>query len=300
MTTLAIPEAVRGWLLSVFRGCNERITLKLCNQPNASEQTFDLTWMEHLSQFASPVTLGDWTAKIDTHYLGGLRQFYGWEIADIGVLLFVKIGGKIARSKVALLQSKRLYPTNMKVSEETKADYQIGIARLADAEDLSQSISKTSDFKFSRDSRYGAIIPGSQQVEMIDEYQKQNDLRVYYQLYNPWQVPFVQRLPLTQYAKPVGEMALGVRILPADSLHKLLKKDSASRPKLKDIEGAPDIPMSLGWPLETFIAEELLDCREGNVFSSVNEARIQNFFYRRTGAISSAIAITIESPAAAG
>jgi len=252
--------------------------------------------MEHLSEYASPVTLGDWTARIDTHYLGGLRQFYGWEIADIGVLLFVKIGGVMARSKVALLQSKRLYPTNMKVTEETRSDYEIGIARLADAEDLSQSISTPIEFSFTEDSRYGAIVPGSRQVAMIDRYQTENDLRVYYQLYNPWQVPFAQRLPLTQYMMPVGELALGVRILPADSLHQILKKDSEDRPRLKDIDGATDVPMSLGWPLEVFIADELLGCRQGNVFTSFNEARIQNFFYRRSGAISAAIAITIEGP----
>jgi hypothetical protein len=297
MAALTIPSAVRSWLHDVFRGCNERITAKLCNQPNAPEQTFDLTWIEYLSQFASPVVLGEWIAKIETHYLGGLRQFYGWEVADIGVLLFVKLGGVVSRKKVALLQSKRLYPTNMRVTEETRADYEIGLARLADAEDLDQSISAPTEFKFTHNSKYGAIVPGSKQVAMIETYQTENKLKVYYQLYNPWHVPFTQRLPLTQYAAPVDDLKLGVRIVPAASVHKILGGNKASRPRLKELDGAEGVPMNWGWPLEVFISDQLLDCREGDAFGSVNDARIQNLFYRRTGPISAAVAITIEGPA---
>lgn len=40
-----------------------------------------------------------------------MRHFYGWEIADIGLLLFAKKAGAVVSKKVALLQSKRLYPS---------------------------------------------------------------------------------------------------------------------------------------------------------------------------------------------
>jgi len=53
-----IPADVTEWIRKVFRECNERITEKLSNNPNLPEESLDLTWIEHLSQYASPVTLG--------------------------------------------------------------------------------------------------------------------------------------------------------------------------------------------------------------------------------------------------
>ena len=48
--------------------------------------------------------------RADVHFLGGLRHFYNWEIADIGVLIFAKKAGTVVANTVAVLQSKRLYP----------------------------------------------------------------------------------------------------------------------------------------------------------------------------------------------
>ncbi len=192
MAKVDVPQDVVEWLKAVFRDCNERITEKLGNNPNAPEESLDLTWIEHLSRYSSPVTLASsWSVKIEAHYLGGLRQFYRWEIADIGVLLFTRSGGQIERSKVALLQSKRLYPTNMRVTEEGKIDYEIGFARLADPEDLGRAIAVEAEFRFNEGCRYGAIIPFSAQVKAIKEYETKSKLPVYYQLYNPWMLPFV-------------------------------------------------------------------------------------------------------------
>src|SRR5437588_9814624 len=116
-----VPEDVTEWIRTVFRGCNERITEKLSNNPNLPEESLDLTWIEHLSQYASPVTLGSsWTIKIETHYLGGLRHFRNWEIADLGVLMFFRRAGALERSKVALLQSKGLYTSHNTVQEEDR------------------------------------------------------------------------------------------------------------------------------------------------------------------------------------
>jgi hypothetical protein len=293
-----LPNDVRDWLYGVFRQCNQRITGKLSNQPNAPEQSFDMTWIEHLSQYASPVKLASsWTVKVETHYLGGLRHFYGWEIADIGVLLFIKRPGA-SRNKVALLQSKRLYPTNMRVEEESQTDFEVGFARLADQEQLDRSIAAETIFEFTQECRYAAIIPGSDQVSAINRYERDNKLRVYYQLYNPWAVPFTQRIPLNEYSLPSGDLTLGVRIVPAQSIHGLLGSGKGNRPRLSDLEKSEALPMTYGWPLETFIADEFLTCHEGNPFQGLNDPRITNLFYRRSGTISAAIAITIEAPGA--
>src|SRR5947207_5944767 len=168
MADFELPKGVLTWLTGVFTECDRRITQKLHNNPNRPEESLDLTWIEHLSQYASPVTLSSlWTIKIETHYLGGLRHFGNWEIADIGVLMFFRQAGTVKRSKVALLQSKRLYPSNNTVQEEDRIDYEIGFARLADPESLQQSLAVEAEFQFDDSCRYGALAAQSDQVKAI-------------------------------------------------------------------------------------------------------------------------------------
>jgi hypothetical protein len=297
-----IPLDILSWFRALFAECNTRITEKLSLNPNLPEESLDLTWIEFLSHYSTPVTLAsNWLVKIDTHYLGGLRHFYGWEVADIGLLLFIRRQGAIVKSKVALLQSKRLYPTNARVTEEGKTDYMTGFARLADPEDLAQSIAVEAEFRFSEECRYGALIGHSKQVQAIAEYEKQNRLPIYYQLYNPWKLPHVQRVPIPEHVRPEGELELGVRILPSDAVHSVLAKEAKGfRPQLRDFAHHRNGVPKYGWRLENFVADEFLACREGAPFESIREARIQNLFYRRTGPIAAAIAITIEEIAPAG
>ena len=292
-----IPADVTEWIRKVFRECNERITEKLSNNPNLPEESLDLTWIEHLSQYASPVTLSSsWTIKIETLYLGGLRHFRNWEIADIGVLMFFRQAGALKRSKVALLQSKRLYPLNGTVQEEDKIDYEIGFARLADPESLQQAVAVQAEFQFDDGCRYGALMANSDQVKAIADYQKQNETPVYYQFYNPWRIPFTQRIPLSEFKRPAGKLNLGTRVIPAGAVHKLLARYVAGqKPTLAEVKGlCPDAPY--GWALEHFVADLLLGCVEGSIFKDISESRIQNLFYRRSGPISAAIAISIEAP----
>lgn len=57
VTKIDFPRDVTDWLHHVFSECNIRITEKLSNNPNIPEESLDLTWIEHLSQFSSPITL---------------------------------------------------------------------------------------------------------------------------------------------------------------------------------------------------------------------------------------------------
>ncbi len=296
------PRDVFEWVTDVFWQCNMRISEKLTNNPNIPEQSLDLTWVEHFSQFTSPVTLGSsWTVKVETHYLGGLRHYYNWEIADIGVLLFIRRGGRVATSKVALLQSKRLYPTTDRVREEHPSDYETGFARLADPEDLQTPITLEAEFEFNEDCRFGALIAGSTQIRAIAAYQRENNLLVYYQLYNPWSLPIVQRIPLSTYARPSTELTHGVIIVPASRVHEYLRTQvEGHRPTLRELGTICDDAFAYGWPLEVFAGDLFLSCREGSPFETIEDERIQNLFYRRTGAIAAAIAITVEKPADPG
>ncbi len=295
---IKVPQAIITWLRDIFRGCNERITEKLSNNPNAPEESFDLTWIEYLSQYASPKTFSSWTVRIRTHYLGGLRHFGSWEIADIGMLLFFRRGGKIVRSKVALLQSKRLYPSNLTVQEEDRIDYDIGFARLADPEDVRVSLAAETEFSFEENSVYGALTAGSEQVKAIDDFQREKKLSVYYQFYNPWRLPFTQSIPLSTYETPKGNLTLGTRVVPAAAVHTIIgNQPKGSTPKVSDFaDCCGKGEHTYGWCLEFFIADLLLQCKEGSLFKALSEDRIESLFYRRSGPIAAAIAISIELP----
>ncbi|MGH2372014.1 MAG: hypothetical protein ACREOC_14535 [Gemmatimonadales bacterium] len=302
MAELPIPADVLAFVTEVFRHCNQRITEKLSRNPNIPEESLDLTWIEHLSRYSSARVLpSNWTVKIDVHYLGGLRHYFRWEIADVGVLLFIRRGGKIERSKVGLLQSKRLYPTTGTVEEEGKVDYEVGFGRLADPEVLAQSIVVEAEFNFSSECRYGALIAKSEQVKAITDYETTNKVRVYYQFYNPYGLPFVQRVPVSAADGGANEVAVGVRVVPATLVHAFLAKQAKGyRPTFEDLASLVGDKNSGGWPLQHFVAGLFLTCKEGSPFDSVADGRIQNLFYRRSGPIAAAIAIVIEAPEAAG
>jgi len=288
-----------------MRACSHRFTTaatcceKLTNVPNCQEESLDQTWIEHFSRLASPVAVSpSGTVKVETHYLGGLHHFGNWEIADIGVLLFIRRGERVTTSKVALLQSKRLYPTSSQVREEGIIDYRTGFARSADPEDLRMSIAIQAEYEFNEDCRYNALQANSDQVRSISEYERDNSLLVYYQFYNPWSLPFVQRIPLSEYATPSSELTHGVTILPASRIHGLLTgKQSGYRPTVKDLGTISEDAFPCGWPLEHFAGDLFLQCHEGSSFETVNDDAIQNLFYRRSGPISAAIAITVEQVA---
>jgi hypothetical protein len=224
-----------------------------------------------------------------------MRHFRHFEIADIGVLVHLRLGPDRRRSKVALLQSKRLYPSVGSVREETQADYQTGFARLSDPEDLAIPIALEKIFRFTETSRYGAITKDSKQVTLIVDYEKTVGIPVYYHLYNPWMLPLEQRIPLDDSTPPVGEPDLGVRVMPAGTLHTMLASASAAHPSVADLANPGGLPQC-DWRIEDFICDEVLACRHGHQYQSIQENSMWELFNRRSGPIAAAIAITSESP----
>jgi hypothetical protein len=120
-----------GLVRSVFRACNEHVSSMLANMPTTHEATLDLGFVGKAAEFSAPIKFpSEWIVRIDTHFLGGRRHFYSWEVADIGVLIHFRQAGKLLKSKIALLQSKRLYAVEEEYDEDQKVDYEIGFARL--------------------------------------------------------------------------------------------------------------------------------------------------------------------------
>ena len=155
---MRVPTGVIEWVYSVFRDCNNRLSDKISNNPNTQETSLDHTLIEHLSRHASPIVFGnDWTVRIDTHFIGGRRHFYGWEIADIGVLVFFRRNGKIINKKIALLQSKRLYPLSGTVDVESPEDVLIGISTLMPDATQQVLLSNVFQYEFNGKSKYKAL-----------------------------------------------------------------------------------------------------------------------------------------------
>ena len=254
-----------------------------------------MTFVEHFTQFGAPRRFSSgWTVRIDTHSLGGLRHWYRrWEIADIGLLVHYRRGGKLLQSKAAVLQSKRLYPEGLSVAEDTQEDYETGFARLADPEDHRVPLYVESRYRFDEQCRYGALRAHDEQCRAIDQYLKTSKIPVYYQLYNPAVLPYEQVVPLTG-DESIDSFDLATRIVPArDVLDSLAGRPENYTPRLTDLAGEGGA-LNYGWRLEYFVADLLLRCKEGYIFKTLQDENVFNLFNRRGGAISAAVALSLE------
>lgn len=110
---------------------------------------------------------GGWTVYIQTHFLGGRRHFYNWEVADIGLLVIFRDRGKVLRIKVGLLQSKRLYPIGRKQLPDLREKFQIGFATLLKTPEAFRVLASGRTFTFSNDSEYAALTVGDDQEKVI-------------------------------------------------------------------------------------------------------------------------------------
>lgn len=292
------PAEVRQYVRKVFAGANRRLGEKIARVPNCPEPSLDMTLIEHLSQHAGPyVVAPGWAVRIDVHFLGGLRHFYRWEIADIGLLVFAKRSGSLLAQKIALLQSKRLYPNQHGVIEETLEDYYIGFGRLLPDWSKEPALSRPHTFSFSEKSAYKALQVRDDQYGAIESYESEGQIPVHYLMYNPWTVPTSYHSPVTASPTLGPKANGGARVMPAAKLRAALAgKPDGYSPTFADVRTciSSATTHAYGWRLEHFVADQLLGCRQGRLFEDVNEEDIFRLFNRRSGPIAAAVAITVE------
>lgn len=295
-----IPGDVQDWLRSVFRNCNLQATSKLDRNPFAYEEHLDISLIEILQQESAPVKFpSNWTVQINTHFLGKTRMWGNFEVADIGLLVIFRSGNKFVRSKVALLQSKRLYPKQVEPESETETRerYRHGFGSLFDSDSDFSSLVEERLITFDRSSRYKALQGNSEQRRVIDEYQQSSEIPVYYLLYNPSKLPHSAKVPVS-VEHPLLDCDLGVRIIPAKNTHAILDSVSGS-PAFSDLENLPP-PFGSndtgGWRLEKFVVDLLLQCKVGRITDIRNDEGLYRVFYRRSGPIAAALSVTIDAP----
>jgi hypothetical protein len=245
--------------------------------------------------------------QIESHWLGGRRMWRRWEIADIAIFIILRRSGHLDSRKVALLQTKRLYSREIPVVGLSRADYVIGIGRIADRTDPSFPLSRPRSFTFDMNCRYDALRHGQSpdpedepQPERIDHYTANSGIPVYYGFYNPPELPVVSTYPHNSNVLAPTQNIIGNRIQPAQAVHTVLAGlTTGSAPTVSELTASSQFddkdPMSrLGWRLENFIADEVLRCREGKLFTDQSDRNLNRLLYERSAPLASAISITID------
>jgi hypothetical protein len=305
-----IPSDVLDWLRRVFAECNDAVTRRIAAMPTTHETSLDMTLIESVSATPTPVvTNSGWSVALQTHYLGGGRHFAydemfprRWEIADIGILVMFRRGGKLLRTKIALLQSKRLYPHEIEWDEDSPLDYLIGFARLQTADDDWASISSTRRFTFTAQSQYKALRMGDNQFIAMAAYEAQQRVQLHYLLYNPPRLGFSREIPSPMGDNLAEDNEFGCRVLPLRSMHPALAVLQVGQaPSVANLPPPSSLPYGRidglpGWRLEDFIVDLVVGCKEGYIANSRHDRGLEYIFSRRTGPISAALALTINAP----
>jgi hypothetical protein len=301
-----LPVDAVKWLRYVFRECNSRVSTKLSRIPTNHESSLDFTFIESLTHFESPFkTASGWIIRIETHYLGGWRQFRQWEIADIGLIVTLRQHGRLRAAKTVLLQSKRLYPNELNFDEDKKIDYEVGFGRLFHPADPFQVAGRNRSFTFTVSSQYKALLKDDNQYLAIEQYEKIVGVPVYYLLYNPRQIPWTTSIPIVSIRpKRVGPVKIGARVLPATNLrNSVAARSPGYSPAFLNLLSLPSPFNSKshagGWKLEHFIVDLVLGCKAGHLAKDQNDLPLHAVFARRDAPISAAIGITIDAPGGA-
>lgn len=306
---IQLPYDVIDWLKGVFRRCNIEAASKLTLVPNCHEPWIDFAIIENLQRVSAPYRFkSDWLVNIDTHWLGSApmwpEDYPRWEIADIGFLVMFRTATELVRTKVALLQSKRLYAEKQRPEsiEEKRHYYWRGFGRMFSTDEKFAEMTRPKLFQFSNDSEYSALNKGSEQWEAVEHYEKSKEIPVYYLLYNPLKVPSRVAVPHQGGDSPAAECETGCRVVPCRYVRELLAAESdGASPTYGRLASSLPTPFDApphtgGWSLEHFVVDLLLHCKTGRITDIRGDEGLYQVFYRRTAPIQAAIALTIDAP----
>lgn len=298
---------------SAFGAANRAAAERICRLPNIWETSLDQTFIDSLGGWGAPIEVeSGWTVRIETHFLGGGRHWgpewefprRRWEIADIGILVMIREGSRLALTKLALFQSKRLYPVEQAIDEMELDHYLVGFYRLYEDDAVAADASRPRAFVFGDDSAYNMILVGDQQVERIAGFERSNRVPVHYLLYNPAVLPWTQVHPLTSAAKIPTGMTIGCRVVPATAMRDLIAAlPRGASPSYGHLHS--DLPTPFRGPntragrrVEDFV-ERLVTCKEGYKAANRDDNALNYVFGGRAAPIAAAIGVTISSPTAA-
>jgi len=282
-----LPEELLSKVRSVGCHANQTAAEETASAGLPHEPEIDFVLMsEFIRHSGSFVFDEDWSVSIEAHRLDNFPFVGGREVGDFGVWVQFEHGGRVEGHKIVLLQSKRLMP------REDRRTADLGSQRRLFPTSKQR---RERVFVFDEDCRYEAIRAGDQQVQVIDHFQENYDVLVYYLLYNPSSLPL--RVVTPQRNTPCNDASFredevtveecGCRIVPASSLHKVLNGlEPGKSPSYSDIADiTPDpkhnVEFSAGWRFEDFLADLLLPCKEAKALSTFPHRKLIQAFRER-------------------
>jgi len=296
---IKIPDNVRKFLHAHVSECNDKIAYDLATFPSTHEESLDLSFISHFASKQGPFRFGsNWTLRFDAHYIGGGHHFRNWEVADLGLMVIFRRRGKIIRSKLAFLQSKKLYANSLKYKPKDPY-YRVGMGRLLVTEDEHKELVNPRVLKFDEGCKYKAFRKDNAQQNAMSRFSEHFDIKMYYLFYNPSIIPWSIRMPV-ETMPTIKKNVVGCRIVPKNFLDSALR-DYGKRhaPSYGDIKYLLEDEFTekrhdAGWRLEYFINDLLIDCKEGMIDDSPNFQTMVSLFQQKTSPISSALSITFD------
>ena len=294
-----LPDDVKSFISSLFVDCNLKTSTQLSIFPNTHEETLDQILISHLAQMQGPVRLGSsWVLRLDAHFIGGGRHYRTWEVADIGLMVIFRRKGKIIRSKLVFLQSKRLYASTQKYKNHDPY-YRQGMGRLLVTDDEHLELIERKTIRFSEKCRYKALVNESTQHNAMKSFAKRHRIKLYYLFYNPVELPWSINSPVEQLPQ-ITKNIVGCRVLPMDLIDQNATDNQLNGPpSYKDIKDntkgrlvGDDV--DAGWRLEYFVNDLFVSCRAGMIDDTPNFERLHSLLTQKTSPISSAISITFD------
>ncbi len=294
-----LPQDALDWLRSVFDRVDRETSFRLSTVPHSHEPALDQLFISALQGVAPfVVTPSATTVWIETHFLGGRAMFYSWEVADIGMLFIFRVRGEYKFTKVALFQSKRLYPIEVSSPDDMDLAYRVGFGRIFPSNEKYAAMAQPRLFSFDDNSKYLALSNGDNQISVIRQYQAQRRVPVCYLFYNPFKLPWTVLVPSVAPAALGGNVEVGTRIVPSTVVFDVCEQLSASEsPSVGAISAKlaeRSFPHKYGWSLSEYVVDNVLQCREGRVVDPTKSEDLFELFYGRTGPISAAVAVTID------
>ncbi|MBD1862354.1 MULTISPECIES: hypothetical protein [Trichocoleus] len=296
---LTLPNDVKNFLKQLFLECNRKISFQLSMFPNAHEESLDLLFISHFAHMQGAIKFdSNWTLRIDAHFIGGGRHFRTWEVADIGLMVMFRKNGRITRSKLAFLQSKKLYASPLKYKPQDP-HFRAGLGRLLVTEEEHCELVKTMLLKYSEKSKYKALKLKSEQEGAMSMFSSRHNITLHYLLYNPSLIPWEIKTPV-EGVPTIDENKVGCRVISKPFLDTSFQDKQVNyAPSYKDIRDAfkkdfSDQESVAGWKMENFICDLFINGKEGLVDDSPNFQTMLRIMSQKTSPISSALSITFD------
>ena len=295
---IQVPEDVMSYLQTRIAECNFNVSYNLSAFPFTHEESLD---HKLIGEFIGkgPRKFGSgWIVRFDAHYIGGGRHFRTFEVADLGLMVIFRRKGKIVRSKLAFIQSKKLYANTLKF-KYFDPYYRQGMGRLLVTEEEHKEIIEPQTLKYSEASKYRALKTGSEQEVVMRHFSNRFDVKLYYLFYNPCSIPWEIKSPVEELPE-IEDNSVGCRIVPKPELDIALKSFGTDHsPSFGDIKYQLNVmnfddKHEAGWRLEYFINDLFIGCKEGLIDDSPNFETLMALLRQKSSPISSALSITFD------